>query len=66
MNDSETIDLENADAAKFAQLIEDMQYRAFKLARIVKPDKPLSYFEAGWPMEQLIRFENRYRREAKP
>lgn len=61
----QTVDLENANAEQMWRVIEDMQYRSYALVRSIRPDKPLSYFEAGWPMEQVIAFENRYKREAK-
>lgn len=65
-HDTPTIDLENADAAKFRRAIEDMQYGFYRRARALRPDKPTSYFTCLWPEEQVIQFENRYQREARP
>lgn len=63
--ETETIDLQAADAAKFAQLIEDMQYGFYRRLRAQRPDKPRSYYTPMWPEAQVIRFELRYAREAK-
>jgi hypothetical protein len=59
------LDLLTADAAQFRQAIEDMQYKFYRTVRAAKPDKPLSYFEALYPAEQVRQFERRYVSESK-
>lgn len=59
------IDLENADAARFGEILEDMQYAMYRRARAARPDAPLSRFEAVWKPEQVRTFELRFQREAR-
>lgn len=60
------IDLESADAARFGEVLEDMQYRFYRVARAARPDAPLSRFEPICrSADQLQRFELRFQREAR-
>lgn len=65
--ETETIDLQAADSARFAQLLDDMQFNFYRRCRAHRPDAPLSYFSGlgFWTADDVLRFENRYRRESK-